>query len=369
MPDELEPLELEPIDLEPAGDLPRSERERGPARSRRRTWAGLALVGIGLVSWAAIASTTRDERANPVPPPVTPTTTTTAPVDRVATVAPALRAGLRGIGSGRFAAVIDDRLYLLDATRAAPTLVRLPEGHATIEERSGSSLLTSTFEQTLVATRPIATRTLSPRDSAIPALEPGRWWLVRNDGTVRDDRGGPPVLVPAALRIVAAVPDGFVGINAPDFTWAVWSGGSAPRTIAAAGFQLLARGAHTLVFKYDCVYTGCGLEILDLRDGSARNMRLSIVPEFAEYSPDGTRLALASTLGDVYILDARSGGVVARTTALTSPSASSPLAWTPDGALLIVHPDTLVIWRGASDGLTTKAIGGTAGLEQIVALP
>ena len=75
-------------------------------------------------------------------------------------LAPVLRAKLQAAGVGHFAAVIDDRLYILDENRARETLVRLPEGHVTLDDQNGQLLLASTFQQTLISTEPIATRTM-----------------------------------------------------------------------------------------------------------------------------------------------------------------------------------------------------------------
>ncbi len=357
-PVDLEPVDLEPVDLEPGDDPLRFERRR----DRRPAWIWIGLVGVGLAAWAAIALTTRGGHAPPAP-----TTPASEPhVDRVAVLAPVLRTALQSVGSGRFAAVIDDRLYVFDDT-GPETLVALPEGHATITDQSGSNLLASTFQQTLVSTQPIGTRTLSSRDVAIRAVTPGRWWLLRDDGTLRLDHRSEFEREPVGLRVVAAVADGFVALDVHS-GWVLWSNGTV-RPIEPLGAQLLTTGPRTVAFKNRCGYNGCSLEVVDLPRATVTTVQLSRVPEFAAFSPDGTRLALATTLADVYILDPKTGGEVARTHSRNSPSPSLPFTWTPDSrALLVVQDQDIAILR-ASDGVETRVIAGTDGLQQIATLP
>jgi hypothetical protein len=346
--DDLEPVDLEPVDLEP-DDGSRVER----ARDRRPAWIWVGLVGAGLAAWGAIALTTRGGHARPAP-----ATPTSAPlVDRLAVLTPRLRTGLQALGSDRFAAVIDDRLYVVDEARPEASLVQLPEGHVTIADQSGPSLLASTFEQTLVSTQPISTRTLSPRDVAIRAVAPGRWWLLHDDGTVRLDHRSEFERVPSGLRVVAAVRDGFVALDTRS-AWVLWSH-STVRPIATLGAQLLTTGPRTIAFKNNCGYSGCALEIVDLARGTFTTVQLSRVPEFAAFSPDGTRLALATTLADVYIIDAKTGAEIARTHSRNAPSPSLPFTWTPDGRALLVVQDHDVEIVHASDGLGTSLIAGT----------
>jgi hypothetical protein len=358
-PVDLEPVDLEPVDVEPVGDESRFEG----ARDRRPAWIWVGVFGAGLAAWAVIALTTRDDHTHPAS-----TTPTSEPhADRRAVLTPRLRTVLRGLGSDRFAAVIDDRLYVLDEARPEASLVRLPEGHVTITDQSGSSLLASTFEETIVSTRPIGTRTLSPRDVALRAVAPAQWWLLRNDGTIRRERGGELEGVPPGLRVVAAVRDGFVALDARS-GWVLWSH-STVRPIGPLGAQLLTTGPRTIVFKNNCGYNGCALEILDLARGTVTTTQLSRVPEFAAFSPDGTRLALATTLADVYILDAKTGVEVARTRSRDSPTPSLPFTWTPDSRALLVVQDHDVEILYASDRLANRVIAATDGLQQLVTLP
>ena len=378
--DDLEPIDLEPIDLEPvdgfhAHDDERLARDR--PRPRRMPHAWFAIAGVGIAAWATIALTTRDTHDRAVPPTPAPTSvpgpapTSPPHLDRITTLAPHLWVGLRGLGSGRFAAVVDDRLYLLDkaSTEAQATLVRLPEGHVTIDDQSGSSLLATTLQATLVSTTtPSAARVLPVRDIAIRAADGNGWWLLASDGTLRRDRGGDVLREPAGIRVAAAVPNGFVAIDPPNSRWVLWTGPKLER-LAASTSQLVGTGSNRVVFRFGCSIYSCSIEIDDLSVHTRVQAFLTGVPEFAAFSPDGSRLAVASTLGDVWVLDTTTGAEVARTQSRTSATPSIPFTWTPDGrSLMVVGVDTLEI-RRASDGQLTGEIRGTAGLQQLVALP
>ncbi len=375
--DDLEPIDLEPIDLEPvdprrAHNVDRFDRDRPGARRVPRSW--FAVIGVGLAAWAAIALTTRGAHDRAVPPTPSPTSTplpaVPVHVDRITSLAPHLWTGLQHLGSGRFAAVVDDRLYLLDraSTEAQTTLVPLPEGHVTIDDQSGASLLASTYHQTLVSTMPARVRTLAVTETAIRAAEPDGWWLLSSDGTIRREGGGDREREPAGTRVAAAVGAGFVAIDPPHSRWVLWSGTKVEQ-LAPGGYQLVGNAGSRVVFRFGCSIYSCSIEIDDLARHTTVRGFLTGVPQFAAFSPDGTRLAIASTLGDVWILDTATGGALATTRGRTTASPSMPFTWTPDGrSLLVVGDDTLEI-RRATDGHLTGEITGTAGLQQLVALP
>ena len=97
---------------------------------------------------------------------------------------------------------------------------------------------------------------------------------------------------------------------------------------------------------------------------------MSGVPEFATFSPDGTRIALTTTLADVYVFDAGTGEEIARTRSRDAPSPTLPFTWTPDSrALLVVQDHGVIEVLQASDGRETRVIAGTDGLQQLAALP
>jgi hypothetical protein len=369
--DDLEALDIVPVDLEPV-DADSSERTPGSgARSGARPWLWGAVLGAGLIAWAAIALTARGGNAHSTTPPTSiPAPASQAPTPAITTLEPRLADGLRGVGSGRFAIVVDDRLYLLNIAGAdsQATLVPLPEGHVTIDDQSGTSLLASTFQQTLVSTQPAATHTLAVDEVAIRGGEPNPWVLLRSDGTIRDQRGDILAYAPAGLRVFGAVDGGYVADDPKNQRWVLWST-SGTRTIAPGTFQLLDAGPRALAFKSGCGYSGCDLELVDLRGRITASNRLATVPQFAALSPDGTRLALASTQGSVSIVDTSTAQILGSMSTTAAQNVSLPFSWTPDGRdLVVVGENDLEILR-ASDGVMTADIVVTPDLEQLVALP
>lgn len=378
--DDREPIDLETVDpvtvdpdaveLGPMDDAPRYEPRR--ARPVRAPWIWLGAVVVGLAAWA-VAAVTRDGTPRralpPAPPPTAPATIAPQP-EQITTLAPRLWAGLRGVGSGRFAVIVDDRLYLLDeaGTEAETRLVPLPEGHVTIDDQNGSSLVADTFAQTLVATASSGTRVLSARDTAFRSVTPSQWWLRGSDGTIRSDVGTSVTHEPPGVRSAAAVQAGFVGIDPPNARWVLWSGTSI-ETLAPSTYQLVASDATHIVFRYDCSINSCSVDIDDPTHHTIVTAFLQGVPQFATFSPDGTRLAIATTLGGVLILDTKTAAILAETHAVNAASPSLPVTWTADGGSLLVVQDHQVEIRRESDGATTSGISGTDGLEQLIALP
>ena len=93
------------------------------------------------------------------------------------------------------------------------------------------------------------------------------------------------------------------------------------------------------------------------------------MPAFATFSPDGTRLAIATNQGAVLVLDSSNGQTLAQTTCILPDSPAQPLSWTADGrALLVVQTDRVEI-REETDGALAGSIEGTEGVQQLIALP
>ena len=360
--DDLEPIDLEPVDLEPGdGD---TSFERGPGPNRTRVWLIAGLIGLGLAGWIAVAVSTHGSRPHPAATPATTTLPTPPPIDRSKISGAVLRVGLAPLGVERFAAVIDDRLYTFDPSEPGPTLVRLPEGHVVIAGQNGSTLLASTSEETIVSTHPVSTQTLSVRDTAIAAVAPDQWWRLRSDQTIRRT-GAPTEQIPPGLRVVAEVPGGFLALN--EQGWVIWSPGHTKQLPALGEF--LTAGPRSLVFKDHCGYGGCTLNIYDLVRGTTLSGQLARIPAFASFSPDGTRLALDSTQGDVTILTPSDGRQLVRVQGIVFASPSQSFTWTADGReLLVVQDDRIAVLR-ASDGQPTASVGNAVGVEQLIALP
>jgi hypothetical protein len=369
--DDLEALDIVPVDLEPVDAESSRRTPRPDSRPGPRPWLWGAVLGAGLIAWAAIALTTRGSHAHSTTPPTSiPTPASRPPTPAITTLEPRLADGLRGVGSGRFAIVVDDRLYLLNVAGAdsQATLVPLPEGHVTIDDQSGTSLLASTFLQTLVSTQPAVTRTLAVDEVAIRGTDSNPWILLKSDGTLRDQRGDIIAYEPAGLRVFGALDDGYVADDPAHNRWVFWSP-AGTQTIAPGSFQLLTTGPRVLAFKSGCGYGGCELELIDLQGRIIVSNRIASVPQFGAFSPDGSRLALASTQGDVSIVDTSTGGILGAPATTTAQNVSLPFSWTPDSRELIVVGQNDVEILRASDGVMTADIVVPPDLEQLIALP
>jgi hypothetical protein len=367
-PIDLEPIDLEPVDLEPALDRTPFDRGRKPGDRSRWIWVAVA---CGLAAWAVVALTTRhghtSRKTTPTPP------AGGARIDHVHVAGVAMRAGLARLGVERFASVIDDRLYTFDSTSGAPTLVPLPEGHVTVTDQNGSSLLAWTFQQTLVSTRPIAIRPFPARTTAVRAVTPGRWWLLSN-GTIRRDQGDTVEQVPAGLHVIGAVDRGFIAYD-DHGRWLLWNTAKTPSgAITEISFplpldQFLVASPRSVVFMGGCGSSGCNIYIYEVDTPRLEQIHLTGVPAFGTFSPDGTRLAISTNQGDVFMLDSANGETIARTTGVAPPSPTLPLSWTADARALLVVQDGRIEIRRATDGAIVGAIDNTEGVQQLIALP
>jgi hypothetical protein len=377
-PIDVEPIDLEPVDLEPARDSTGFDRVRGRGAGGRSRWIWAAVGAFVLAAWAVVAVATRDGHTSRKATPSS--SASDVRLDHLEVAGVAMRAGLARLGVERFASVIDDRLYTFESTNATPTLVPLPEGHVTVTDQNGSSLLAWTFQQTLVSTRPIGVRPFPARVTAIRATTPGRWWLLSN-GTIRPDRGDTVEQVPAGLHVIGAVDRGFIAYD-DHGRWLLWphtantaNTASTPRpTITQISFplpldQFLVSSARSVVFMGGCAYSGCNIYIYDVDQPRLEQLHLDGVPAFGTYSPDGTRLAISTNQGDIFLLDSANGEIIARTKGVAPASPTLPLSWTADARALLVVQDGRIEIRRATDGAITGAIEDTEGVQQLIALP
>jgi hypothetical protein len=363
---DLEPVELEPVDR---ADV-RAERRSDTRRNDRRRVALLAAVVTAVAASVFVAVNGSAHHApHAAPRPAPAATTGTSPTFESADPISTLVRRLQPYWPDGEAMVMFGRLYITRSRDRQPALVG-PAQPAVIEDQSGSSLLLSTFPELLVATEPrIASRVLSPQSVAVRATEPDEWWIVTGDGDLRDSVSGSVLHPPGGLHVVAAVPHGFVALDVRHSQWVVWSGEPSTRPIIDSQAQLVVARGPTIVFRSGCTNNGCSLEIFDLARHSTVRAYVPGVPDFAVFSPTGNRLALASSPGDVFLMDPATGDMIAHTRSRVLPSLSSPVAWSSDGERLIVVQNDSVEVRNATTGRVSDVITGTTGLEQLAGLP
>src|SRR5262245_7125463 len=154
-----EPVDLEPIDVTPRAPLP------PPRPIPRRVWIAVGLATV--VIWGAIAFATRNASHD---------TTPRAPID-------ALSEGIVDLGRGRFAAVVDNQLYVIERDRPGlHATVPLPAGPITVTGQSGDSLAVQTSNGNAIAfTTPIHSELVPVDRPVIADTVPGRWWTQHKD--------------------------------------------------------------------------------------------------------------------------------------------------------------------------------------------
>ena len=260
----------------------RSIAERDRRRARRPRWIAASRSGdrgAGPSIARRPTGGTRTATVTTTDPLAAPTTTPARSgraVDHIATAAPALRAALRGLGVGRFAAV--DRRSALHARRAA----RRRQRRSSRCPRVTSPSTTRTGRR---CSRRRSSRPSCPRSRSRPgtlagratsrsaATAPDAWWLLQQR---RDDP--PPITgrrrcrVPDGLRVVGAVDRRLRRASTPRLR-AGCSGRAASAITQTdrrrAATSSSSPGPHRVVFQDGCGYSGCTLELVRPRPAAA----------------------------------------------------------------------------------------------------
>lgn len=138
--------------------------------------------------------------------------------------------------------------------------------------------------------------------------------------------------------------------------------------IAPIEYRLIGAGERSVVFWHGSSLNFNQVEIVDPSRPTQVTAGVPGIPQFAQFSPDGEHLAIASTLSDIVVLDAHTGLQTGSAEGITSAIPSLPFAWTPDSRYLIVVQDHRIEVRRAS-GDVVQGSYIPPGLEQLVALP
>jgi hypothetical protein len=379
--DDLEPLApLEP--LEPAAPRATSDAPSGaggaPPRGRRGRRAQVVLVGtavlcIAAVAWVAISTDHRrrahDERVSGA---VTSATATVPP-----TTVPSFGPDPFGASDGRFAAVVDGHLWLVDAARREARGVRGVD-RARIVAVSGWSLLVQSDEPRDPGRRFVVDGRSGDAHRAaggtwLPRIG-GGWWIANG----RDlSSGAEHVVVPAGVVPLAQVNGGFVVAASSGGALAFWDPRSGSRRALgnAPYTRLLGADVNRIALAGPrCPSPSsprCSIEIVDVATGRITTLPVPFVDQFvrnAVFSADGRRMAMWGTRG-VSLLDTASGSSLV--TLRAARLATSPLTFTADARALLVledpEPYRQVVVLRAADGRFVRTWVSAQLLEQLVA--
>jgi hypothetical protein len=366
---------LEPIDeidsSNPTDPIDRTPRSGLP---RRRVWlllagaagvAAIAAVFVSLGSHEARRRTTASSEAA-TPAPVTSTSV------------PSFGPDPFGVANGRFAVVVDGRLWIVDAgSRAVRGVTGL--GRVQILAVSGSSVLVGSEVPEGSGARYIvdgrkgaAVRAVD--GTLIPRLG-GGWWIADSHGLTS---GTHRVVPPPDGIVLAQVNGGFVVAPASGAAPILWDPRSgSTRALGPAPHTRMLGGDANRIALADPHCAGlarprCSIAIVDVASGRSRSVPVPFADQFvrsAVFSADGSRMAIWGTRG-VSLIDTSSGAVEKTLTA--ARLATTPLTFTADSSALLVleapQPYRQVVVLRADTGRFERTWVSEQQLEQIVAL-
>jgi hypothetical protein len=360
---------LEPID----GSDRIDQRPRSGPPPRRRVWPVVAgAVGIATMVAALVALASHDTRRRTA----ARSNATTAPL--TTTSVPSFGPDPFGAANGRFAVVVDGRLWIVDAaSRAVRGVSGL--GRAQVLAVSGSSLLVGSEEPENAGTRYIVdgrkgVAAPAADGTLIPRLD-GGWWVADSGGLTSSEVSLAP---PPGVVALAQVRAGFVVAPSHGGALILWDPRSGTtRALGRVPYTRMLGGDANRIAVADPHCAGlarprCSIEIIDVGSGRPRSVPVPFPDQFvrsAVFSSDGSRMAIWGTKG-VALVDTASGAVVKTLTA--ARLATTPLTFTSDGAALLVleapRPYRQVVVLRADTGRFVRTWVSEQQLEQIVAI-
>jgi len=367
---------LEPLD--PFG--PSARADHGPRKDasapiapRGRRWLWVVVAGAA-GTWIAAAlciALIPDRGRRPPGAGRARSAATTSP-------APSFGSDPFGEAKGRFAVVVDGRLWIVDARSREVRGVK-GVGRAQIVAVSGSSLLVRSEDPKNAGARYVVD---GRSGAAVPATDGawiprlgGGWWIADAGGlTSGDDRIASP---PGAVAL-AQVHGGFVVAPSNGGALMLWDprSGSTRSVGRLRHTRLLGADANRIALadpRCPAVASPrCSIEIVDVGAGRTTPVPVPFSDQFvrdAVFSSDGRRLAIWGTRG-IALVDPASGAVAVTMTA--ARLATMPLSFTPDAAALLVledpRPYRQVVVLRADNGRFIRTWVSEQQLEQIVAI-
>jgi hypothetical protein len=363
---------LEPIDANGVIDTIDRTLRSGPAR--RRIWPVAACAaGIAIVAAVFFAQGAHDTGSKTG---ARSGAATSAPI--TTTSVPSFGPDPFGAATGRFAVVVDGRLWIVDAgSRAVRGVTEL--GRVQILAVSGSSLLVGSDVPEGSGARYLVDGRVGAAVRAvdgplIPRLG-GGWWIPDSHGLTS---GADRVLPPPGVIVLAQVNAGFVVAPTSGGAPILWDSRSgSTRALGRTPYTRMLGGDENRVALADPHCAGlarprCSIEIVDVGTGRSRSVTVPFPDQFvrsAVFSSDGSRMAIWGTTG-VSLVETTSGTVVKTLTA--ARLATTPLTFTSDGSELLVleapRPYRQVVVLRADTGRLVRTWVSEQQLEQIVAI-
>jgi hypothetical protein len=331
------------------------------------TTAGAGIC-VAIALWVAFAPDHRPRPSDRTSPRAAPTASTV----------PLFGPDPFGEGHGRFAAVVDGRLWLVDARSQS---VRGVQGidRAQIVAVSGSSLLVRSRDLDTSGSRYLVdgssgTAVRAADGAWIPRLG-GGWWITDATGL---RSGSERVSPPPDFTALAQVNAGFVIAPSNGEALALFDPRSgSTRTLGRPPYTRYLGGDASRVALADprcpvAASQSCSIEIVDVGTRVTISVPVPFSDQFvreAVFSGDGRSIAIWGTRG-VALVDPANGAV---TVALNAARlATTPLAFTPDAARLLVLEDPVpnrqVVVLRADSGRFVRSWVSKQQLEQVVAL-
>jgi hypothetical protein len=300
---------LEVIDLayEDDDDVPRPRK--ATARVSRRRIAVVAAIAVVIAGIAGFIAHRQSEHET-----ATVTPTTLAPTPSRATVPTTTfvpPAGLTGLASGRFVAIVGGIPVLVDGTAPPRRILDDIPGNALVDTAQQGAALIGYDNTVRVIVGPAFDGTRNPLPAGIGLLPDadGRWWS--NLGQLQSTNGLRRTAFPSGTSPVAHLRTGYLLVDDARTALFRWQPGTRMVRIAEGKARVLAL-AHDLVAWADDV--GSVVHVTSLTTGRTIDVGSGGYAITARFAPNSSRLAIlvAAHRNSMVLADPTTGQVVAR---------------------------------------------------------
>jgi hypothetical protein len=300
---------LEVIDLTSEEDDDVKTRRRRTSRlSRRQVALGATIaVGIACIGGLVVHRQSRHKTATVTPTTLAPTPSR-ATVPTTTFVPPA---GLTGLASGRFVAIVGGIPVLVDGTEPPRRILDDIPGNALVDTAQQGAALIGYDNTVRVIVGPAFDGTRNPLPAGIELLPDadGRWWS--NLGQLQSTNGLRRLAFPPGTSPVAHLRTGYLLVDDARTALFRWQPGTRIVRIAEGEARVLAI-AHDLVAWADDI--GNVVHVTNLTTGGTIDIASGGYAITARFAPNSSRLAIlvAEHRNSMVLAEPTTGRVVAR---------------------------------------------------------